>query len=148
MSAQKNSSSLLPKSSLISTTRQLKGMLPLGTQRELPSTGTKPSAPTLQQLNQDLSMRALPSKHTGWKLVAQGPNLAPRNVFVCPAKCCLNLKHYKQFRVWHTTPKKLSYCSPEDILKNIQTHCYNRGKKLKSKSQLEPLSSLNRKFYK
>lgn len=49
-SARKNSSSLSPKSSLISTTHQLKGkcVLTLGPQGELPSTRTKTSAPALQ----------------------------------------------------------------------------------------------------
>lgn len=35
-----------------------------------------------RQLNQDLSIRPLPAMHRGQKLVAQGPDLAPRSVFV------------------------------------------------------------------
>lgn len=57
--------------------------------------------------------------HRGRDLVAPEPNLAPRSVFVWPAKCCLHLKHFKQFPGWICSLKKLSQFCTEGIHKNV-----------------------------
>lgn len=74
--------------------------------------------------------------HGGRNLVAQEPNLASRNVFVWPAKCCLHLKHFKQFHAWIYTLKKLSHFCTEGIHKNVWIE-----KKLKLKNHLETTST-------